>query len=383
MTKVSVPYDKLNTFKGWLGLGEPEIEKIGALRPVFAGRKDEFALHFHDFFSNIPAAKRIIEHEKRPGFLLESWARWFDSLFSKGLDEEFLGYLWRVGVKHVEIGLDKRFSNVGFSVVRQFCQGVILSELPPGEAIEAVQLVDKLVDFCVLVETDAYMETTVRCDAEIIRGIADRIRNPVTVIGGNIHRLMKNIDAKDPVFPVYEFIFSQSAKCERMVRDIKTYMEVFEREPSPEKIALEDLLHEVLEGLFARGRYRRPPIGIEIAAGASQVLADRRDMKALFEHLLENSLEALGPRDPLVKVSSHLQGAPPHSLILEIFNSGTPLEAEDAEKLFSPFYSTKSEGTGFGLAIARQAVRNNMGRIRIEQVKDEGTKVVLSLPLSE
>jgi signal transduction histidine kinase len=383
MPNVPVPYDKLQTFKGWLGLGRPEIEKLELLGPVFAGRKDEFALHFHDFFANIPEARRIIEHEKKPGYLLEAWAHWFDVLFSKGLDEEFLGYLWRVGVKHVEIKLDKRFSNMGFSVVRQFCQGIIVSELPSGEAAEALRLVDKLVDFCLLVETDAYVETTTRCDAEIIRGIADRIRNPVAVIGGNIHRLMKNVDAKDPAFPVYEFIYSQSTKCEHMVRDIKTYMDVFEREPLPEKVSIAGLLNEVLEGLFARGRYARPRIEVEIADGATHVLADRGDMKALFEHILENSLEALDPRNPLLRVSSHLAGAPPHSLVLEIFNSGKPLEAEDSEKLFSPFYSTKPEGTGFGLAIARQAVRNNVGRIRIEPVKDEGTRVVLSLPLFE
>jgi signal transduction histidine kinase len=383
MPNVRVPYDKLHTFKGWLGLGEPEIRELAALKDLFVGKKALFAEYFRDFFMKIPEARLIIEHEERTGFLREAWAHWFESLFSKGLDEEFLGYLWRVGVKHVEIKLDKRYSNMGFSVVRRFCQEVILSELPPEKATEAIRLVDKLVDFCLLVETDAYIETTTRCDAEIIRGIADRIRNPITVIGGNIHRLMKHADVKDPAYPVYEFIFAQSTKCERMVRDIKTYMEVFEREPVRENIPIRDLLDEVLEGLFTREKFQRPRIEIEIAEGASHVLADRKDMKALFWHLLENGLEALDRKDPFLRISSHLPGAPPHSIVLEIFNSGPPLEAEDRERLFSPFYSTKPEGTGFGLAIVRQAVRNNMGGIRIEPVQGQGTRVTLYLPLYE
>ena len=168
-----------------------------------------------------------------------------------------------------------------------------------------------------------------------------------------------------------------------MVRDIKTYMEVFEREPSREKVSLRDLVDEVLEGLFTRGEFSRPRMEIEIAEGASHVLADRKDMKALFWHLLENSLEAVDRKNPFVRISSHISGAPPHSVIIEIFNSGPPLEAEDMEKFYSPFYSTKPEGTGFGLAIARQAVRNNMGGIRIEPVKEEGTRVVLLLPVFE
>jgi signal transduction histidine kinase len=383
MRNVDVPYEKLNIFKGWLGLGEPEIEKLAAIKDLFVGEKDRFANYFHDFFAAIPEAKRIIEHEKRPGHLLEAWARWFESLFSRGLDEEFLGYLWKIGVRHVEIRLDKRFSNMGFSVVRKFCQEVILSNLPPDERPEALLLVDKLIDFCLLVETDAYLETTTRCDAEIISGIADRIRNPVTVIGGNIRRLMKHIDEKDPAFPVYEFISSQSTKCEHLVKDISTYMEVFERVPSPEKISVDELIGEVLEGLFERGIFQRPRIDITLEKRASYVLADLKDMRALFQHLLENSLEALDRENPIVRVSSLTAGAPPHSVIVEIFNSGLPVKTENTKKLFSPFYSTKPEGTGFGLAIARQAVRNNMGVIRIEPVQGEGTKVTLFLPVFE
>ncbi len=383
MPNVPVPYDKLYTFRQWLGLDEQEIKRLEPLKDIFVSRKERFASYFYDFFAKIPEARLIIEHEKKAGHLLEAWAHWFGSLFSRGLDEEFMGYLWRVGTKHVEIKLDKRFSNMGFSVVRKFCQEVIVEELPPEKAIEAVRLTDKLVDFCLLVETDAYLETTTRCDAEIIRGIADRIRNPVTVIGGNIHRLMKNADTRDPAYPVYEFISVQSSKCEHMVRDIKTYMEVFEREPSLEKISLEELIEEVLDNLFKRGKYIRPRIEIEIAEGASHILADRKDMKALFGHLLENSLEAIDRKNPFLRIYSHLRGAPPHSLIVEIFNSGTSLDAEDMEKFFSPFYSTKPEGTGFGLAIARQAARNNMGFIRLEPVKDEGTRAVLFLPVFE
>lgn len=383
MTKVNVPYKKLHTFRQWLGLNEAEIKRLEPLKDVFISRKEDFARHFHDYFMNIPEGKLIIEHQERPDYLLEAWAHWFESLFSMGLNDEFLSYLWRVGIRHVEVNLDQRFSNVGFSVVRQFCWRLALSELTLKEAAEVLEVLDKLVDFCILVETDAYIETSVRCDIEIIKGIADKIRNPVTVIGGNIRRLMKKVDVKDPVYPVYEFIFTQSNKCERMVRDIKTYMEVFEREPLLEKVSIEELLKVVLEGLLARGRNIRPRIEMDITPEASYILSDLSDMKALFEHLIENSMEALEEKNPLIRISSSLEGAPPHSLIIEIFNTGTPLREEDVEKLFLPFYSTKPGGTGFGLGIARQATRNNLGRLLIKPVKGEGTKVILTLPIYE
>jgi signal transduction histidine kinase len=383
MPNIPVPYAKLHTFREWFGLNEAELQKLAPLKDAMIRRKGDFALYFQRFFMDIPEAKLIIEHERRAGHLLQAWAEWFEALFSKGLDEGFLNYLWRVGGKHVEIRLDKRFSNLGFSVVRQFCQEVVLAELPPETAPGALMAIDKLVDFCLLVETDAYLETTTRCDTEIIKGIADRIRNPVAVIGGNVGRLLKHVNAADPAYPVYEFIYAQSSKCERLVRDITTYMEVFERETLFEKVPLAGLLNDLFEKLFAPGRYARPRIDMDIRAEAAYILADHRDMEALFSHLLENSIEALEGENARIEISTGLDGVRPHSLTATIFNTGAPIKEDEIAKLLSPFYSTKPNGTGFGLAIARQATRNNMGWMRLEAVKDKGTRVVLSLPRYE
>ncbi len=383
MPIVPVPYGKLQTFREWLGLNEAELRKLDPLKQVLINRKGDFASYFHRFFMDIPEARLIIEHERRPGYLIQAWADWFEALFSRDLDEGFLNYLWSVGVKHVEIRLDKRFSSMGFSVVRQFCQETALAELPPERTAGALMAIDKLVDFCLLVETDAYLATTTRCDAEIIKGIADRIRNPVAVIGGNVSRLLKQVNAADPVYPVYQFIYAQSSKCDRLVRDIKTYMEVFERETRFEPISLAGLLDEVSGKLFARGRYAKPRIDVDIAPDAAHILADRRDMEALFSHLLENGIEALAGEDPLIRISSNRESVRPHSITVTIFNTGVPIREEEVVKLLSPFYSTKPNGTGFGLAIARQAARNNMGWMRLEAVPGKGTQAVLSLPLYE
>ena len=383
MSDMEIPYKKLYTFRERLGIQEGELREIEPLKSFFAGHKDKFARYFYDYFMGIPEAKLIIEHEHRSGYLLQAWAHWFEALFCSDLDEEFMGYLWKVGRKHVEIKLDKRFSNMGFSVVRQFCQDVVLSELPPDIAVGLLRLVDKLIDFCLLVETDAYVESTTRCDIEIIKGIADRIRNPVTVIGGNVRRLMRHSDNRDPAYPVYEYIAAQSAKCELLVRDIKTYMEVFEREPHLERIQVSALIDETLADLLKAGKFTRPRMEINIEPAASDIMADVMDMRALFTHLLENSIEALSGSDPYIRIVSKIEGAPPHSVIVEIFNTGVPLEVQDRKQLFSPFYSTKPGGSGFGLSIARQAVRNNLGRVWLEPVEGDGTRAVVTLPLFE
>ena len=54
-----------------------------------------------------------------------------------------------------------------------------------------------MLDLCLLIETEAYITHTTRCDLEVMREVADRVRNPVTVIGGNIRRMQKKGDASE------------------------------------------------------------------------------------------------------------------------------------------------------------------------------------------
>ena len=66
--------------------------------------------------------------------------------------------------------------------------------------------------------------------------------------------------------------------------------------------------------------------------------------------------------------------------MIEIFNTGIPIKMDEPERVFSPFFSTKPFGTGFGLAIARLAVRKNYGKLYLQPVPGKGTKVLVILP---
>jgi hypothetical protein len=63
---------------------------------------------------------------------------------------------------------------------------------------------------------------------DIIMGVSDRVRNKITTIGGTIKRLQRKIDAKNPVYDIYDTLISDSTVCERMVADTSTFMEMSE-----------------------------------------------------------------------------------------------------------------------------------------------------------
>jgi len=182
MVPDGVPYARLYFIKEKLGLSEEDLQALDPYREIFVRRKEQFAQRFYDVFESIPETYLILEQEGRPGFLKKTWAGWFELFFRTRLDDTMLAYLWRIGVRHVDVALDQRFSNLGFSVIRQFCHEIALSEIPHERAAPLLNIISKMLDLCLLIETEAYITKTVRCDLEMMREVADRVR--MTTVSG-------------------------------------------------------------------------------------------------------------------------------------------------------------------------------------------------------
>lgn len=349
-------------------------------REFFISRQKEFAEYFYKSFFEISETRILLEGFGRPEIIKGTWATWFERLFREDLESDFIGYLWRIGVKHVEINLDQRFSSLGFSLVRRFCQKITIEAFPAEIAVNILPVLDKMIDFCVLVETSAYIDATARCDMEILKGIADKIRNPVTIIGGNLRRLQRRVDPKDPLFKDYEFLISYTGRCEDMITDINSYMDIFQREARHEQCMLETIIDNMLERLSAQKSLEGVKVDVLINPAAGFVWGDPVDLRHLFYHILENAVDAARTAEsPLVRICSVPQEAPPHTVLLEVFNNGEIINLANLANILTPFYSTKPKGSGMGLSIAKLAVRKNYGEMDFEAIPQVGTKVYVTL----
>ncbi|NJD55887.1 MAG: GHKL domain-containing protein [Nitrospirae bacterium] len=380
MLNIPVPYERLLQFQESLGLTGDSLNQLDPYRELFIAKKDEFAAHFHRVFEGIPEAKLVLDYEEKPGLMLRIWSNWFERIFRAKLDRDLYAYLWRIGLRHVEVNLDQRYSNLGFSIIRQFCHKIVLSDVEHGSRTSILRLIDDIMDLCLLVETSAYIEATTRCDIEIIKGIADRVRNPVTVIGGGIKRLQKKVEADSPAFGVYESLLSENNRLEHMVTDIKMYFEMFQEEPVFHSLELEPIIRKTSERLKENGKFAAVKLETAISPDAAGIMADARDMECMFYHLLQNSFEAVDPKDPRVRISTRTVTEPHPGILIEVSNTGKPIREEDLDKFASPFFSTKPAGTGFGIPIIRLAVRKNHGKVVFLPARDEGMIVMITLP---
>jgi signal transduction histidine kinase len=377
---IPVPFEKLTWFQEKLGFGAEDLRRIGACRSVFLERTEEFADSFYRFFHDIPETRLILDHDGRSLHLKKLWGQWYRLLFEDPLSRKALTYLWKSGLRHVEVNVDKRYINLGYAFVRQFFHR-IASTVPNEDGGGALLLaLDKLVDFCVLIETQAYIAASSQCDMEVVKGISHQVRNPLTVIGGNVLRLQKNVDPGSPLFKTYETILLESKRLEAMVRDTTVYSELYQKEPLLVEFSLEVIIQEALKRLATMEKMKTARVETALDPEVPLVRGDRVDMETLFYYLLLNSLEAADPADPLIRISSKRADSDEAIVEVEIFNTGHSPSPEDMENVFVPFFSLKQYGTGLGLPIALLAARKNLGDLYLEPVAGKGVRCVIRLP---
>ena len=380
-----MPEKKLSWFREKLGIDQNELKKLEQYRDFFIARKRQFSTFFFEYFSAIEETGFLLEHHEGKGNLKRIWMEWFELLFKSGFDHRFLTYLWKSGLRHVEINIDHRFIALSYSIVRQFCQKIVKEEIPAPEQESVLTVIDKMVDFCLLIETHAFIEATSRCDMEVVKGISHQVRNPLMVIGGNALRLLKSMEkgsTESSIQRICETIIEENKRLENMVNDASIYSDMYQKETQYSLINLEGTISGAIKRLMSVKDLGKVEIELDIQPKDTMVYGDREDLETMFYYLLQNSLEALDPENPLIKICLVENHSPSSFIEIEVFNSGAFPEIEEIDNLFVPFYSSKPLGTGFGIPIAQLAARRSLGDIYIKPVPNEGTRCVVKLPLA-
>lgn len=379
-----VPHDRLMFFKEQLGFDRGVRQTLQEHSALFAAHSREFADYFETFFSGLEQTRPYLEVQDYPGQLQNIWQKWFSELFVREVDSLFLEAMWKSGIAHVRINLDHRYVNLSYCLARRFCRGIIREHIPAGKQPEAYEAVEKILDLCLLIETDAFITSTFQCDSEVIKGIAHQIRNPLTVIGGSIMRLKRREDVSLKALEItYETILAESRRMERMVADVSAYNEVFHKSSRWTLVPLHEQLTKALEAC----RKRFPVKDLELQTGFArrdmEVLGSPGELYLLFYHLLENAFEAVDPVHPVISLQTSPDPGTPRFALVEIFNTGRLADSINPEVLFTPFYSSKAMGTGMGLPIARAAVQKIKGRVSLYPAPGGGVVCMVVLPRSQ
>ena len=380
---IHFPAEKIVWFKEKLGIEKTEFELLEDFRHLFTGKKAEFSSYFFDYFSKIDETAFLLKHQKHGQHLSRIWENWFESFFKEHFSDRFLKALWMSGLTHVEISIDHRFITLSYSVLRQFCQKIVRQELPERDHEPVLTIIDKMVDLCLLIETNAFVEGTSRCDMEVVRGISHQVRNPLTVIGGNAMRLIRNSgktpDQKD-IPEICNTIIEESRRLERMVTDASAYSDMYQKEAIHSIVQLDTLVSGAIDRLTEEER-QLLTVSKNIFPGDLKIHGDKDDLEIMFSRIIKHCIDSAPDGKPEIIISAEYKNHESSFVEIEILNKGFFQNPEELQKNFTPFYSSQPDGTGFGLSIAKLAAQKSLGDMVSEEAPGEGIRYIVRLPV--
>lgn len=207
-------------------------------------------------------------------------------------------------------------------------------------------------------------------------GVAHEIRNPLAAIKAVAQLLKEGKDeAENPWVRHLSIIDTQSNRLERIMAELDHFTQA--GATKRELCEINELVHEAV--ILAAHRLGINEVtnihGMMLPLPPVRGQADRI-LQAVY-HVIRNALEATADNDGEIWIKTRLAPSPP-AAVIEIENSGSSIPPDQREQIFIPFFTTKDEGPGLGLAVARQVMNQHGGSI---SVQSEGDRVKFTLKI--
>jgi two-component system, NtrC family, sensor histidine kinase PilS len=210
--------------------------------------------------------------------------------------------------------------------------------------------------------------------------IAHEIRNPLASLSGAIEALVRELPADPGRDRLVEIVLRESERLNRIIRDFLEYAR-----PAPMSSHAIDLA-ALLEEVVVLVEHRSLPAELKVIREYGEGLLARVDPQQLRQaiwNLCINAVQAM-PEGGELRVGGRVApGSGPPGLQLWISDTGQGIAESDLPHIFEPFFSTKAEGSGIGLALVYRVVQDHGGQVEVRSQPGAGTSFLLILPSAD
>jgi len=209
-------------------------------------------------------------------------------------------------------------------------------------------------------------------------GLAHEIRNPLASMRGSVQVLASELSFSQDQSQLMQIVLRESDRLNRIVSDFLTYARPSKVEPKV--IELASLLAETI-ALLRNSPELRPDHVIREEYPSEPLLyqGDPNQMRQIFWNLARNAIQAMPQGGELIVT---LDAKPGRDVTIAFSDTGGGMSREQKDRLFEPFNSS-SGGTGLGMAIVYQLVRDHNGKILVDSETGKGTRIAIRVPASK
>jgi signal transduction histidine kinase len=223
---------------------------------------------------------------------------------------------------------------------------------------------------------------------ELVDTVAHEINTPTGIIAAHADAIIIKENYSDDIANALKIIRKQTRRISDYTRSILSYSQSIPFLPEP--INIEELMNECTYLLDHRFQANNIKVIKNIEPNLSKVVLDKRQMEQVFINLLNNAVDSI-KNSGEIKISlnkeiveSELENEKNERIAISIEDNGIGIKDDYIDKIFNPFFSTKSkaQGTGLGLAITKAIVVRHKGKINVTSNEGKGTKFQIYLPIN-
>jgi signal transduction histidine kinase len=289
---------------------------------------------------------------------------------------------WRVGWRHVDIGLDQVYTNVALSRLRQgllkiheqICQG------DAREALAARTSLNMLLDLDLAIIKDAYQteylarqqrSERLATIGQVAAGVAHELRNPLNVVKTSVYYLL---NARQLTAGKSAEHLQRIEKHVVLADNVITTLSNFAKMPLPnlQPFSLETCLRAAVEDNPCPGNIQ---VDFVMHPRLPPALADPDQIAIVFSNLIRNARDAMPNGGQLTLQATALDGA----VLVHVKDTGVGIAPELFRRIMEPLYSTKARGLGLGLAMARAILEKNQGAMGVHSEVGKGSEFTVRL----
>jgi signal transduction histidine kinase len=205
---------------------------------------------------------------------------------------------------------------------------------------------------------------------QMAASISHEIRNPMAVIRGFVQLLNERSSAEQQSY--FRIVMEELDRANGIINDFLSLAQ--NRIVEKESGSLHEVLNEIMPLIGADANMRGQMVDLRLCETIGPLEINSKEIKQLVLNLARNGMEAMSDNG-ILRIETVDQA---DTIQLRVTDHGVGIPREKLERLFEPFYTTKANGTGLGLALCLSIVERHNGKIQVESTVGEGTTFIVT-----
>jgi signal transduction histidine kinase len=227
-------------------------------------------------------------------------------------------------------------------------------------------------------EDQLIAQAKVAAVVELASGIAHEIRNPLGNISASAQYFISKYKPPKKSRKYLNIILKNANYANGIITDLLNFARP--RETSFEMNDIRRVIDNTLNLVKGRCLKQKVRLTCRLEEKLPKIMLDTKRLEDAFLNIIINALDAM-PKGGKLTISCHVNFQD-SEVEVSFLDTGKGIPKENVNRIFDPFFTTKRNGTGLGLGLALQAIKDHKGKIDVKSKVSQGTEVIVKLPIS-